>query len=104
MRLNHQSAGMQRRVSAAQCNPRPMPREYKLFALRTVAPVSYTHLDVYKRQVQQLLQVLVQAPWVRLCVVAHHQIAAWIHDIEHRGAFIGRELREHCLLYTSRCV
>ena len=54
----------------------------------TIGPVSYTHLDVYKRQLQsslvfintQLLQAVLRDP-------------AW-----------ARRLTEDCLLYTSRCV
>ena len=48
------------------------------------APVSYTHLDVYKRQIVALAR--------RLAVIMHR---IWVD---------GTEFRWTCLLYTSRCV
>ena len=69
-----------------------------------LAPVSYTHLDVYKRQVlrhesaprhrpghEQRIQPVVVEPF------AH--VAPRCHDGKRLA---GRELSEHCLLYTSR--
>ena len=79
-----------------------------------VSPVSYTHLDVYKRQV-----FFVQA--VEAIRAAGHRVAPlWIgggdadveqllreHGVEVTGWVGHHEVREHlqrCLLYTSRCV
>ena len=62
--------------------------------LDTLLPVSYTHLDVYKRQVQsitQLLGHLVQAGGKDANLVFSPHIALPGHV-------------KGCLLYTSRCV
>ena len=54
----------------------------------TYKPVSYTHLDVYKRQLHtQQLQQLAQRPGIR-----------WRLKIKHHLRI------DACLLYTSRCV
>ena len=50
------------------------------------APVSYTHLDVYKRQIPVLFNIDIAAKFQR--VTAHIKIKITID----------------CLLYTSRCV
>ena len=72
--------------------------------LLTVEPVSYTHLDVYKRQsvnwaytadrVQQDVQPLFDTYDI---VVTQGFIAA---TDENESTTLGRD----CLLYTSRCV
>ena len=75
--------------------------------LRTdlTGPVSYTHLDVYKRQV---LDRLAPADLGALSP-QHHCVTAQLVDAHlkgHPGAG-GRFLKNHpqaCLLYTSRCV
>ena len=60
------------------------------FIKNTIIPVSYTHLDVYKRQ--------------------HHNRAAGLHfngDISQGGDGINHSPQVYnniCLLYTSRCV
>ena len=54
-------------------------------------PVSYTHLDVYKRQPQPSLETGAQA-WI-LAGGAHH--TAFSYDLT---------VEPVCLLYTSRCV
>ena len=61
------------------------PREF----LQILAAVSYTHLDVYKRQDLSLLNCL----W-RLCAVF---MLLW-----QRGGTVKKQ--KTCLLYTSRCV
>ena len=70
-------------------------REQRFLALKAHGPfyafgaVSYTHLDVYKRQLQrflcQLVRIRIRSQWKDLLL---HQI----------GNLFG------CLLYTSRCV
>ena len=61
-------------------------------ALASLVPVSYTHLDVYKRQHQS-----------RAFIVAHLAFAEQ-HDQRPPVAIAhGMEFRV-CLLYTSRCV
>ena len=54
-------------------------------------PVSYTHLDVYKRQ----------APW-GLSVLA--QVTSIFTGISISPGALSRQRSNHCLLYTSRCV
>ena len=61
----------------------------------TGAPVSYTHLDVYKRQAQQCVEAT-QAYMTQLS--ADHQVAIR----QHQGALDAAI--QICLLYTSRCV
>ena len=60
-------------------------------------PVSYTHLDVYKRQIQYR-DMLTQA----------HNKAHVVFDEQNRDVeFIPHKtdgLHQFCLLYTSRCV
>ena len=52
-------------------------------------PVSYTHLDVYKRQAQR------RAHFIRLALAVDRHAAV---------ALLGAGVLEPCLLYTSRCV
>ena len=59
----------------------------------SIAPVSYTHLDVYKRQV---LEVMIAAEQEGKAIVRLHTGDPCLY-----GAI--REQMD-CLLYTSRCV
>ena len=63
----------------------------------TVRPVSYTHLDVYKRQGKG--RVAVVADEGREDVVAHEEGREQQED-----AGVVQAQRHDCLLYTSRCV
>ena len=74
------------------------------FDVHVTVPVSYTHLDVYKRQDETRTQEFVRA--VQFCPspVASH---ARNHAARHRHVcsddLLGKNI-DHCLLYTSRCV
>ena len=65
-----------------------------LLQIHFLVSVSYTHLDVYKRQVQHL-DIADE--------LAHGQL---IEGTDHAGCAIHllAELLQPCLLYTSRCV
>ena len=68
-----------------------------LLNLGKIAAVSYTHLDVYKRQLVGHVQLLDG----RVRQVVH------LRDVEHEEQRDGRRHEAHdnrCLLYTSRCV
>ena len=76
-------------------------------------PVSYTHLDVYKRQVQQLAaaahkgQALLVLALAR--AFAHKQYLSSLDTLpEHHMGAVSAQLTsaagKACLLYTSRCV
>ena len=77
----------------------------------TAAAVSYTHLDVYKRQVHSLLR----GCGLAVGHVGKHQdvadirtavavlIQETVHELHHPVAAVGN-LDGGCLLYTSRCV
>ena len=83
-----------------------------------VVPVSYTHLDVYKRQVQDLsylhsrditYAVFCQGPYDQS--IRYHDFMGW--DVPWYSAqssldalLVGRRIgmMHICLLYTSRCV
>ena len=69
--------------------------------MRPVRAVSYTHLDVYKRQVRQGTQIEVEQLVERAGI--DHLAAVDVAADLHRG--VG-ELEDvtGCLLYTSRCV
>ena len=74
--------------------------------LRTPAPVSYTHLDVYKRQLQQQRAQLQGTYQQKLQVFKAdypemQQLKGQMDDLDKQ---ITLELRNICLLYTSRCV
>ena len=68
----------------------------------TLHPVSYTHLDVYKRQVQTCGHGIQQG----------YALAIRMHQIQAEGGIAKRRILLHplavlihrCLLYTSRCV
>ena len=64
-----------------------------------VQPVSYTHLDVYKRQAQHSAVAAGRADCLCILAGAHHSIPIAVHR---NGA--GGEQVSICLLYTSRCV
>ena len=67
-------------------------REETLAVLR---PVSYTHLDVYKRQAFTHLRTLIQ----------FHELSACASITEHmHNRNTELALHQICLLYTSRCV
>ena len=53
-------------------------------------PVSYTHLDVYKRQTPEDIVILLRSPGPVLW--------AYTQALNEAG------IPWHCLLYTSRCV
>ena len=59
---------------------------------RTLVPVSYTHLDVYKRQMPQLMQ----RSWLMTALPARLNSMAFF------GQLVAQA--RACLLYTSRCV
>ena len=75
---DRQSQTRSLRISRAVCTPETVPHAL-LFLRRhahaVVAPVSYTHLDVYKRQVQLVLFVGAHIPSV-------HEHAAVLHVIK----------------------
>ena len=71
-------------------------------------PVSYTHLDVYKRQGLQFLERTPQRAFAGVFQAVDHQLvvaACFVQGQpaarEHAQSLARREL---CLLYTSRCV
>ena len=59
-----------------------------------VGTVSYTHLDVYKRQQHALF-------YKSLC---QNQIIGNLEYWDKRHRYYARKLLQSCLLYTSRCV
>ena len=63
--------------------------------------VSYTHLDVYKRQVY-----IEDAPQCGVCLLLIGDIAGHVQQDSYNGAgeCHSNLLAEGCLLYTSRCV
>ena len=94
-----------------------------------MAPVSYTHLDVYKRQLQVQAGVLIQVPGGGVLLRpedgtdlkdplegAHHSLlielgglgekclAPEVVQPEDVAAPLGPGVDDLCLLYTSRCV
>ena len=77
-----------------------MRREAVLVMQVEVEPVSYTHLDVYKRQSQSL--VLTPPPsiptrrTIEFYQPAGASLAQLYFDLHHQHCL--------CLLYTSRCV
>ena len=59
---------------------------------RDINPVSYTHLDVYKRQPQKVSEH------------RHYLLRAWQWPARRATGRPGRPPTSTCLLYTSRCV
>ena len=78
------------------------------------SPVSYTHLDVYKRQVRSLLiseedLLEAEAAWAaRVPFAPMVIVSSEVRDAETAGLraveLTEDDLFERCLLYTSRCV
>ena len=67
-----------------------------------VAPVSYTHLDVYKRQYQDKVEKDVCYETLSEDEPTVYEFKTWMQDI---SDFIKEKgQRKFCLLYTSRCV
>ena len=68
--------------------------DYIKKSLKREEPVSYTHLDVYKRQLVSFLHY-----WA---IDNFLEAASWLgreDDVKHYT-----DMRHTCLLYTSRCV
>ena len=80
------------------CPPEGCGAWQQLFST-TRNPVSYTHLDVYKRQEQQIGGER-QTEKARERVFLFSQIPA----LGAQALLFGLELHQACLLYTSRCV
>ena len=86
---------------------RGRPQEWRALPALTAEAVSYTHLDVYKRQAY--LQHEVLGPRLRQCTDLVNQISArnideifgYPDDLKFHSSVT---LFAHCLLYTSRCV
>ena len=68
-----------------------------LFYMETYLPVSYTHLDVYKRQI---MSIRINDLTVRF---KNGVVAVNKASLEIPKGIYGL-LGENCLLYTSRCV
>ena len=76
---------------------------------RSVNPVSYTHLDVYKRQIPNLitsLRILLVAPFLWLLLQERYGAALLLFVIAGISDALDGFLAKYygCLLYTSRCV
>ena len=67
-------------------------------------PVSYTHLDVYKRQGQQHLLTMFRTQKGWLVADSAKVLAAGLEFGVIDKRFLGRGRPHPCLLYTSRCV
>ena len=65
---------------------------------RSFTPVSYTHLDVYKRQIKQGHEI------TRFTLPREEAIKFMKEKDEPYKVELIEELPEGCLLYTSRCV
>ena len=72
-----------------------LPIDTSAFEQGKVVPVSYTHLDVYKRQV---LMNLLHLP---ISALFHQDIILHIQAVYQWQV---RSMHSLCLLYTSRCV
>ena len=83
-----------------------MDLEKALAEGKTLMAVSYTHLDVYKRQDQRALHVAGKGrDQGGGDEDDHQQILELLgKDLGHRLLFALRQLVGACLLYTSRCV
>ena len=63
-----------------------------------IEPVSYTHLDVYKRQAKAALEI------VKENLKQSKNRVADFSNLERNGLMAKNDLLKACLLYTSRCV
>ena len=64
-----------------------------------IPPVSYTHLDVYKRQRQGCLtDPVLRSYWGTAYETNYARLSALVDEVEHTVLLCD------CLLYTSRCV
>ena len=79
-------------VDAAKVGPQPQRSLVVLYDAPDGRAVSYTQLDVYKRQVQGLLQ--------DTGLISHLYFRS-VHNEAGEDDFVGFR---RCLLYTSRCV
>ena len=69
-------------------------------------PVSYTHLDVYKRQVNDS-QIVLHMDGIKLtllCTQGTSDTAGRTDSFYIFAFVVGAALYQICLLYTSRCV
>ena len=71
-------------------------------ALTAAAPVSYTHLDVYKRQGDKNISLAALFASARFNAHVFLANVKPIAAAEERAAFL--DYMSTCLLYTSRCV
>ena len=74
---------------AEYCNRISMMVDGKIEALDTPQPVSYTHLDVYKRQTLDIYNHIISSSYFGIRFIATVCAAFMVNG---------------CLLYTSRCV
>ena len=82
---------------------------YQQLQYDRLSPVSYTHLDVYKRQVHTVNQVVGDGNLVERFLVHKLVVVTIVIEILVRTAFYAYVFQlftdvEACLLYTSRCV
>ena len=74
-----------------------------------LSPVSYTHLDVYKRQMFDIARNALGLPQSRVVewlALSPGERQHWLHQADQRAsaALLLLEEASLCLLYTSRCV
>ena len=73
----------------------------------TIKPVSYTHLDVYKRQRYACakLGISSEKPMrYEMGMVGNENLDEELEDDEYFGVCVDAGMACICLLYTSRCV
>ena len=93
-------------------SPRPPKRRRRQAPARGPAAVSYTHLDVYKRQLLDFAEagdnIGVLLRGVQRTEIERGQVLAKPGSIHPHTHFMGQVYvltkEEGCLLYTSRCV
>ena len=79
------------------------PLRFLVLALHN--PVSYTHLDVYKRQVESAVGVLESSVTMEQGMRVRIGFHSLIKGLENQRIVVAfAEHIGHCLLYTSRCV